>query len=510
MFARQFLLYTLVLICLLGRGFTDEVAAQTDPATVRAPYFGIRLVDSVTGRGVPLIELKTVNGISHFSDSAGWIAFHEPGLMEQDVYFSLSGPGYTLPADGFGFRGVRLKPQAGQVAVVRMERQNVAERCVRLTGQGIFRDTELLGLPVPGSVAALTTQVVGQDSVQVVPYQGGLFWLWGDTNLANYPLGNFQTTSAVTPLPGPESYRPANGIPYNYLTDPTQPGRVRKMLPIDKPGPVWLFGLLTLADADGKEALISHYTRRKSLAEEAEHGLCRFNDQTGIFEPILTLDLANTWQFPNGNAVLVPADQQPYFYFSGPYPQVRVAANWTSVLNPQQYEALAYDASRKRYDWQRQSPPITQAQEAHLLKQGAITPEQALFQLRDVATSLPVELHHSSVQWNAHRQKWVLIGVQKSLAKESASHLGEVYYAEAAAVYGPWRKAVKIASHPQYSFYNPRQHPYFAEQNDRVIYFEGTYTHTFSGNTHPTPRYEYNQLLYRLDLDDERLAAARE
>ena len=111
---------------------------------------------------------------------------------------------------------------------------------------------------------------------------------------------------------------------------------------------------------------------------------------------------------------------------------------------------------------------------------------------------------------NAHRQKWVLIGVQKSLAKESASHLGEVYYAEAAAVYGPWRKAVKIASHPQYSFYNPRQHPYFAEQNDRVIYFEGTYTHTFSGNTHPTPRYEYNQLLYRLDLDDERLAAARE
>lgn len=29
-----------------------------------------------------------------------------------------------------------------------------------------------------------------------------------------------------------------------------------------------------------------------------------------------------------------------------------------------------------------------------------------------------------------------------------------------------------------------------------------------SGNTRPTPRYDYNQILYRLDLDDPRLAPA--
>ncbi|RKH92544.1 hypothetical protein D7Y15_43755, partial [Corallococcus sp. AB030] len=54
---------------------------------VTAPYFGVRVVDAATGRGVPLIELKTVNDISHITDSAGWVAFHEPGLMGREVYF---------------------------------------------------------------------------------------------------------------------------------------------------------------------------------------------------------------------------------------------------------------------------------------------------------------------------------------------------------------------------------------------------------------------------------------
>ena len=44
-----------------------------------------------------------------------------------------------------------------------------------------------------------------------------------------------------------------------------------------------------------------------------------------------------------------------------------------------------------------------------------------------------------------------------------------------------------------------------AAENGREIYFEGTYTATFSGNPTPTPRYEYNQLLYKLDLADGRL-----
>ena len=39
----------------------------------------------------------------------------------------------------------------------------------------------------------------------------------------------------------------------------------------------------------------------------------------------------------------------------------------------------------------------------------------------------------------------------------------------------------------------------------RVIYLEGSYVNTFSGNPRPTPSYEYNQIMYRLDLSDPEL-----
>ena len=67
------------------------------------------------------------------------------------------------------------------------------------------------------------------------------------------------------------------------------------------------------------------------------------------------------------------------------------------------------------------------------------------------------------------------------------------------------RPATKIVTHDKYSFYNPKQHPVFDRDGGRVIYFEGTYTATFSGNPNRTPRYDYNQIMYRLDLSDARL-----
>ncbi len=78
--------------------------------------------------------------------------------------------------------------------------------------------------------------------------------------------------------------------------------------------------------------------------------------------------------------------------------------------------------------------------------------------------------------------------------------LGEVYYAEAPAPEGPWSPAIKVVTHDRYSFYNPKQHPMLAQQDGRFIYFEGTYTKMFSGNPTSTPRYDYNQVMYRLDL----------
>ena len=85
------------------------------------------------------------------------------------------------------------------------------------------------------------------------------------------------------------------------------------------------------------------------------------------------------------------------------------------------------------------------------------------------------------------------------------SFLGEVWFSEAPTPEGPWENAVKVATHNRgstgdYSFYNPTSHPFFDQQNGRFIYFEGTYAETFSGNSNPTPLYDYNQMMYRLDL----------
>lgn len=472
---------------------------------VDAPYFGIRVVDEQTGRGVPLVELRTVNGITHFSDSAGWIAFHEPGLMDRQVYFDVSGPGHEHIKDGFGFRGVRLTTKPGTTAMVKVKRINIAERLYRVTGQGIYRDTTLLGLTAPLAAPTINAGVVGQDSVQAVPYRGRIFWLWGDTSVPGYPLGNFQTTAAWSVLPGKDGGNPSAGIALDYFTDAKRGDGLRRMAPFKEPGVVWLFGLLTVTDDRGEEALVAHFTRRKSLAEEVEHGLARFDDREGIFKKIATLDLKDTWRFPRGNSVRVRQTDGEYFYFAAPFCQTRVKATWAALLDPTSYEAIAVDENGN-YVWQSRRPPTTQADEQKLLRDGKLKAEQARYAMVDASSGKPVALHGASVAWNNYRKKWVLIGVERG-DKDAASFLGEVWYAEAAAIDGPWRKAIKVASHPKYSFYNPRHHAFFDENGGRMIYVEGTYTHTFSGNPMATPRYDYNQIMYRLDLADERFKA---
>ena len=82
------------------------------------------------------------------------------------------------------------------------------------------------------------------------------------------------------------------------------------------------------------------------------------------------------------------------------------------------------------------------------------------------------------------------------------SYLGEIWYAEADSPLGPWGPAIQVASHPNYSFYNPLLHPELTPPESPVLLFEGTYTEKFANRPTPTPRHDYNQVLYRLDLDE--------
>src|SRR5437016_3926732 len=82
-------------------------------SAVPADFFEIQVLDEATSRGVPLVELETVNHAQWWTDSNGIIAFDEPGLMDREVYFHLRSPGYEVPKDFFGNRGVKLKPTRG-------------------------------------------------------------------------------------------------------------------------------------------------------------------------------------------------------------------------------------------------------------------------------------------------------------------------------------------------------------------------------------------------------------
>ncbi len=473
--------------------------------------FGITITDESTGRGVPLVELELVDGQHFVSDSAGRIAFEEPGLMGQPVFFTVRSAGYEYPKDGFGFAGVKLTPQPGGRAVVKLHRTAIAERLCRLTGRGIYRDSVLLGekLPLNASPPEGAGRVVGQDSVQAVPYGGGIFWLWGDTMRAEYPLGNFRTSGARSGMPK----QPEQGVALQYFTDAS--GFSRAMCPLpEKEGVVWMDGLVVVPESSG-DLLLARYSRREGLGKQFAQGIAVFDDKTEVFESKLVLPLDEKWRMIHGHVTRLRDGDRDWLYFGEATLNTRVPATLAAVLDPARYEAWtcsAPDGSLRRtpdgaldYAWRTDAAPVDSAVEADWLKRGLIRAEECRFLPEDVDTKKRITLHGGTVRWNAHRQRWVLLAVQIG---GDASYLGEVWYSEATEPTGPWLRAVKVATHDHMSFYNPVQHDFL--DSGSSIYFEGTYTRTFSGNERATtPLYEYNQLLYRLDLDDPRLARVR-
>jgi hypothetical protein len=477
-------------------------------------YFAIRVVDEQTGRGVPLVELKTTNDVRHVTDSGGLIAFNEPGLMDgrTEVFFHVSSHGYEYPKDGFGYRGVRLKPAPGGEATVKIKRINIAERMYRITGGGIYRDTVLLGRKPPTSQPVIAGRVLGQDSVVTAVYRGKMYWFWGDTNQPSYPLGNFNTSGATSDL----KFDPSVGPNLNYFVDPTT-GFSRGMMPTTDPGPIWIGATMVLPDEKGRERMICHFTRIKPPFDRAEQGLAMFNDDKQVFERWQPIDL-KVDVCPRGHATRHKVDGVEYFYFPNPYPNIRVKADLASVKDLSRYEAftplkqgatfdktkpdLERDASGKlAYSWKRNTGMVSLADQLELEKANVLKPTDGWWQCNDIESGKRVVSHGGTVYFNPYRKKWVMIFLQSM----GSSFLGEVWYSEADSPEGPWRACRKVVTHDNYSFYNVKHHPELDREGGRVIYFEGTYTTTFTDNKNPTPRYEYNQVMYRLDLADPRL-----
>jgi hypothetical protein len=496
----------------IGLVLVMAVAASTFAESGAKPYFAIQVIDEQTGRGVPLVELKTVNHIAYITDSNGWVAFYEPGMMGRKVFFHVASHGYEYPKDGFGYAGVALDVKEGGLAVVKIKRINLAERLYRITGEGIYRDSVLLNEPTPIREPTLNAQVTGQDSTQAVPFQGKLFWIWGDTSRVRYPLGQFSTSGATSALPGKE-LDPSKGIDLHYFTDAE--GFSRPMCPLPEPGVVWLDGLTVLPDEKRGEIMFAHYMRLKALDKPLEQGIVLWDEKSQTFRKAAQFDLENVWQCPRGQAFHGKDGDAGYILFAAPFASVRVRAEWKSILDRSQYEAFTclkpgtrFDKKKSEvertpdgelvYGWKRATDPTMSGEEQELIATDKIRAEEARFLPRDVDGGKLVRMHSGSIVWNEFRKKWIMIAVEIG----GTSMLGEVWYAEADSPVGPWRTAKKIITHDKYSFYNPVQHAFFDQEGGRIIYLEGTYAGTFSGNTNPTPRYDYNQIMYRLDLAD--------
>ncbi len=476
--------------------------------------FTIEVVDADTGRGIPLVELKTVNQVQFYTDSAGLIAFNEPGFMNRETWFTIFSHGYEAPADGFGSRGKRFLITPGGSATVKIKRKNIAERLYRVTGEGIYRDTILLGRKPPIEQPLLNARVLGQDSILTAIYRGKIHWFWGDTNRESYPLGQFHTSGATSLLPKDGGLDPSVGVNLNYFVD--DEGFSRKMAPRPEPGPVWLDGLMVVKDDTGRERMTAHYSRMKSLGERLEHGLMVYNDEKEVFEK--TAQFGNDLTaMPQGQPFLVNVDGADYYYCAYPYPLLRVKADFKSVQDLSQYEvftclkanskgdatpAIDRDSTGKViWGWKRGVPLMDEKQQKALIDGRHITADEAWIDLRDVESNKRITAHGGTVHWNEHRKKYIAIWLELF----GTSALGEVWFTESDSPHGPFRKARKIITHEKYSFYNPRHHPMFDQQGGRIIYLEGTYADLISGAKQMTPRYDYNQIMYRLDLADPRL-----
>ncbi|MBL9152561.1 MAG: hypothetical protein JNK37_08755 [Verrucomicrobiales bacterium] len=434
----------------------------------------LRVVDAESGWPVPLVELRTTHQVSFFTDNAGAVAFDLPELMGTETWLTVEADGYERKADGFGFRGFRFTPQPGGDHEIAVERTIVAKRLGRLTGGGIFAESQKLGEHADWRESG----ILGSDSVQVAVHRGRRFWAWGDTLVPRYPLGLFHMASATTALKPLSSFAPPLKLPFDYFRD--DDGRVRVVANVfpDDPGPTWISGYVSLPDATGSERLVGCYSKIEPPMKAYRVGLCEWNDGESRFESIEVLWDKKTdggtepklqpvghpafWTAPEGKRWLLLGD---------PFPSIRLPAT--------------YEGWRDRRTWESIDPPRSLTG----------------------ADGRKIKPHRGSIAWNAYRQRWVTVFGEIG---GDPSPLGELWYAEADSPLGPWGRAVKVLSHRRLTFYNPRLHPDLTPAGSPILLFEGTYTHSFSKETRQTPRHDYNQILYRLDLDDPALAPARE
>jgi hypothetical protein len=496
--------------CLL---FVTFVASSTFAQTqgtltsARAGSCAIRVVDDQTKRGVPLVELETIHHLLFVTDHDGWIHVAEHDLIGRDVFFFVRSHGYRFAKDGFGMEGTTLHLEPDTEINLSIHREQPAERLYRSTGRNGANGESVIA------------DVIGCDSVLMTRYRDRLYWFWGDTARPHHPIGgSFHMTGATTPLPGPGTWDPELGIPWKHFADNRAIAKPVAVMPNE--GPTWLTALTTIPDLNShnessRETLVAAYVKIRPPLEAYRWGFCIWDDVSEQFTDLGSTDIKPLLAVePQTHTILRDdADGHSYVYFCSPFPWRRVRADLTSFVSPDAYESwtclqdgttvqeqlIERDANDQAlYRWRAKTLALTPADQQEFLRAGLLKPEEAMCDLHDPQTGRHVLPHSGSMAWNPYRKAWIAVFVEIG---GDSSFLGEVWIAESSSPVGPWNHPKKIITHNKYSFYNPKHHSILDASDGKVIYIDGTYSHTFSGNDRPTPRYDYNQILYRLDLE---------
>lgn len=472
--------------------------------------FRLRVYDEATKRGVPMVEVQALTNQKWFTDSNGLVAIDDPVLMNRTAFFYIKSHGYEFKKDGFGFAGARVDLRPGGKIDLPIKRINIAERLYRITGGGIYRHTVALGEKPPIKQPLLNAQVLGSDSVQMVPYKGKLYWFWGDTQRVSYPLGNFHTPGAVSLLPGKGGLDPDVGVDLEYFT--AKDGFAKETARMPGDGPTWIAGLTVLGEGE-KAHLAGYYAKIRNSLDVYQKGVVLWKDDIQAFTKRLEFRPDEEHRIPSGHSITVRDSVGTRTYLCDPAPFLRKAPNHFDATTFETYSCTSWfstpedpsfqrdDEGRIIYSWLPRKHPISRDGYNKLVKDGKLKPDEVPLPFRDPDTGKRMTPHAGSTVWNRYRQKWCMVTTEIY----GTSLLGELWYAEADSPVGPWIYARKILTHDDYSFYNPKLHQVFFKEGGRIVYFEGTYTTLFTGNKHPTPDYDYNQIMYRMNLDDPRL-----
>ena len=261
----------------------------------------------------------------------------------------------------------------------------------------------------------------------------------------------------------------------------------------------------SVRDENGVERLFAGYASRSTrTATRVQFGLValrRCGQSTS--ERVIT-DFKERPDFgaPGGHDYPFKHGDKPYIYYAD---RLRIPASAEAFLDPAQYEQYSpYDAAAASH-----APQAMPGRHPELSMASRSAPhfERSLESSKHCSEPGPRRARNrrgDRQSGDRRRRVGRVESVPQTLSPKfyqqavrgASSFIGEIWHAEADTPLGPFVYSRKIITHNDYTFYNTLHHPEL--DRGQFIYVEGTYTKTYSGATTATPRYNYNQEMYRV------------